>query len=241
MIDILFDWMTEVTVKFKFQSETFFIAVNLVYRYLSLHQCTREKLQLLGVTALFSAAKYEEIYPPHLKEYLSLCENSYMKTEMINIEAKIVCALEFKLAIPTALHFLTWYTHVAGLSKREHHFACLVLEMAVCSPSIALKYKDSRKAAASVYLANKVFTKVPEWPQKLQDATELNLFEVQPCAKDMFVLLYSCFGQQANDKDQQSSSQENSRFSALKQKYSSTRFYEVGRLRFDWKSEKQSS
>lgn len=241
MIDILFDWMTEVCIKFKFQNETFFMAINIVYRYLTLYQCTREKLQLLGVTALFSAAKYEEIYPPQIKEYLSLCEHTYLKVEMVNIEAKIVCALNFKLAIPTSLHFLGWYSHLAGLSKKEHYFACLVLEMAICYPTIALKYKDSKKAAAGLYLTNKIFSRSPEWPPNLSDATELSLQDVQPCAKDMFVMLYNSYGQDLDQANQQSSSQKKPNFSALKLKYSSSRFYEVGRFRFDWKPDQLSS
>ncbi len=44
--------------------ETLWIAVNLVDRFLSVRVVSLVKLQLVGVTAMFIAAKYEEILAP---------------------------------------------------------------------------------------------------------------------------------------------------------------------------------
>ena len=40
--------------------------MNLVDRYLALTRISRKKLQLVGVTAMLIASKYEEIYPPEV-------------------------------------------------------------------------------------------------------------------------------------------------------------------------------
>ena len=37
----------------------------------------RSKLQLVGSAALFLAAKYEEIYPPTIKQFIYLTDDSY--------------------------------------------------------------------------------------------------------------------------------------------------------------------
>jgi len=40
----------------------------------------------LGVTALLIATKYEEIYPPDLKDLLSVSENKFTKEEVLKME-----------------------------------------------------------------------------------------------------------------------------------------------------------
>jgi hypothetical protein len=52
---ILVDWLIEVHFKFKLLPETLFITVNLIDRYLEQKQIARQKLQLLGVTAMWIA------------------------------------------------------------------------------------------------------------------------------------------------------------------------------------------
>ncbi|CAE8638503.1 unnamed protein product, partial [Polarella glacialis] len=56
---ILVDWLVEVHMKYKLKTETLFMAVNLVDRYLVQRQLTRKRLQLCGVTAMLIAAKFE--------------------------------------------------------------------------------------------------------------------------------------------------------------------------------------
>ena len=59
---ILVDWIIEVHLKFKLLPETLFITVSLIDRFLELEQIKRTNLQLVGVTAMLIASKYEEIY-----------------------------------------------------------------------------------------------------------------------------------------------------------------------------------
>jgi G2/mitotic-specific cyclin-B, other len=42
---------------------------------------------LLGVGALLVACKYEEIYPPDLKDLLSVSENKFTKPEALKMES----------------------------------------------------------------------------------------------------------------------------------------------------------
>jgi cyclin B len=67
MRTILIDWLVQVHLKFKLLSETLFMTVSLIDRFLDKERVTRDQLQLVGVAALFIASKYEEIYPPHTR------------------------------------------------------------------------------------------------------------------------------------------------------------------------------
>ena len=64
MRKILIDWLIDVHLKYRLLPETLFIAINLIDRYAQRTTITRRKYQLVGVTCLMIAAKYEEIYPP---------------------------------------------------------------------------------------------------------------------------------------------------------------------------------
>ena len=59
MRSILVDWMVEVQESFELNHETLYLAVKLVDLYLSKVVISRDKLQLVGSTALFIACKFD--------------------------------------------------------------------------------------------------------------------------------------------------------------------------------------
>jgi hypothetical protein len=67
-------------------SETLYTTVFLIDRYLSLQPIKKSQLHILGVTALLIATKYEEIYPPELKDLLSVSENKFTRQEVLSME-----------------------------------------------------------------------------------------------------------------------------------------------------------
>jgi hypothetical protein len=82
MRSILVDWLVEVHLKFKLVPETLYLTVNIIDRYLERKEVSRPKLQLVGVTALLIASKYEEIYPPELRDLVYICDRAYTRTEV---------------------------------------------------------------------------------------------------------------------------------------------------------------
>ena len=80
---ILIDWLVEVHLKFKLLQETLFLTINIIDRFLERVTLSKSKLQLLGVTALFIASKYEEIYPPELKDFIYITDRAYSKEELL--------------------------------------------------------------------------------------------------------------------------------------------------------------
>jgi len=74
----LIDWLLQVHLRYQLLPETLWIAINMVDRFLSKRVVSLVKLQLVGVTAMYIAAKYEEIIapgyaPPHQSFTLFLC------------------------------------------------------------------------------------------------------------------------------------------------------------------------
>ena len=60
----MIDWLLQVHLRYHMLPETLWIAINIVDRFLSVRVVSLIKLQLVGVTAMFIAAKYEEILAP---------------------------------------------------------------------------------------------------------------------------------------------------------------------------------
>ena len=71
-----------------------------------LRKCNRslevKDLHLVGVTSMFSAAKYEEIHPLKLGTiYDKIARKKFSKTDILDKESDIVGALDFKLETPS--------------------------------------------------------------------------------------------------------------------------------------------
>jgi len=62
------DWMIEVLTSYKTTTQTFFLAISIMDRFLA--KCARSQsmneLHVIGVVSMFMACKYEEIYPIRL-------------------------------------------------------------------------------------------------------------------------------------------------------------------------------
>lgn len=48
-------------------------------------------------------SKYEEIYPPHIKDFIKACSKAYQKEDFIYMESEIMNLLDFKMARVTLL------------------------------------------------------------------------------------------------------------------------------------------
>ena len=91
----LVEWIIDVQRKFRLLPETLFVAVQICDRYLSPVNCKKSELHLIGITSILISTKYEEIYPPEMHELLSVSENKFCKAELLEMEFKMLLALDF--------------------------------------------------------------------------------------------------------------------------------------------------
>ena len=60
-------------------------------------------------------AEYEEIYPPLLKDFVFMADNTYTPDEILDMEKKILFSLDFDLSLTTAYRFLERFAKLAKL------------------------------------------------------------------------------------------------------------------------------
>jgi len=94
---ILVDWIISVHAKFKLLPETLYLTINLIDRYFSMFNVQKNEVQLVGVAALLIATKYEEIYPPTVKDFIYLTDNTYSRQQILQMEKNILFNLNFEV------------------------------------------------------------------------------------------------------------------------------------------------
>ena len=142
---MLVDWLIDVHFKFKLKSDTLFLTIWLVDKYLSLKRVKRNKLQLIGVTCMLIACKYEEIYSPEVFDFVYITENSYEKKDIIDLEMEILTLLDFNVTVPTSNSFYDIISSILCFSVQEFFLGKYLLEMFLLDYR-SLKYKPSEIA-----------------------------------------------------------------------------------------------
>jgi len=213
---ILIDWLVDVHLKFKLIAETFYLTVNIIDRFLGSFAINRQKLQLVGVAAMLIASKYEEIYPPEVKDFEYVTDRAYTREDILDMEGKIIACLNFNLTTPSSYRFLERYSKVAGFDEKAFQLARYLLELATVEYKM-IKYLPSNIACSAIYLVNKIH-KREGWADLMIKHGKYSETQIRPCAKDLCILL-------------QNASKSN--LQAVKRKFSSTKYLEVAKIQLD--------
>lgn len=152
MRTILVDWLLEVHYKFKLVPQTLWLCVNILDRYLEKVTVERSKLQLVGVSALLLACKYEESGPPEVKDCIFITDYAYSRSEILEMERSILTTLNYELCVPTGYHFLTKYLEEINASDKLKYLSYYFAERNLQEYDV-LDDKPHVFAAASLYVA----------------------------------------------------------------------------------------
>jgi len=214
MRTILVDWLVEVAEEYKLNSHTLYIAVGYIDRFLSEMSVNRGKLQLVGVTSMLLASKYEEIYPPAVDEFVYITDNTYTRDQILKMENLVLKVLQFDMGAVTAYSFAERFLKAAEADDRTRHLTQYLMELTLQDGERYLKYRPSVVAAAAVCVTLDTL-QLPCWTVTLQHYTELQPSDIVGCVRDVFLTFCSA------DKVQQQ---------AVREKYGEDKFMHVSRL-----------
>ena len=218
MRGILVDWLVDVAGKFKLLGETLFAAVCLLDRYLERKQVPRAKLQLVGISCLMVMAKFEEIYPPGVRDFVCVCDRAYSHEQLLDTEADILQALQFDLALTPSLVFYREMAPGLRLSPKPLVFGEYLLETALLSEH-ASKFSQRELACGALFLVNKIFKCrkgfAPDLAPLMPGVPESR---VKGCAKELYKVLGAV---------------SDSGLSAIKRKFASVEKLEVSKYKIE--------
>ncbi|TDH01825.1 hypothetical protein EPR50_G00166710 [Perca flavescens] len=163
---ILIDWLVQVSLKFRLLQETMYMTVGIIDRFLQDHPVPKKQLQLVGVTAMFLASKYEEMYPPEISDFAYVTDRAYTTAQIRDMEMTILRTLKFQLGRPLPLQFLRRASKIYEVTAEQHTLAKYLLELTMVDYEM-VHFPPSMVASAALALTLKILD-AGEWDVTLQ-------------------------------------------------------------------------
>nr|BAN21377.1 cyclin b [Riptortus pedestris] len=215
MRTMLVDWLVDVQVEFNLMQETLHIAVSILDRYLGIDsEFEKNVFQLVGISALSLACKYEEMLAPLVDDFIYLCKNAYQRSEHIDMEKKMLKALNYDLGRPVAVTFLRRYNMAAKADKLQHCYSKYFIDLALLDNKFS-HIKPSLVAAAASFIAMCVIkdkVDASHWTPTMVHYSSYTMNEIKPVAMQMTKMIISI---------------SKSTFDSVKRKYSKSLFLGV--------------
>eukprot|EP00127_Corallochytrium_limacisporum_P003957 Clim_evm6s156 gene=Clim_evmTU6s156 len=209
---ILVDWLVDVHIKFKLLAETLYLTVNIIDRYLERRECEKNHLQLVGVTAMLIASKYEEIFPPEVNDFVWMTDQAYSSRQILEKEHEMIQVLDFAFGDPLPPHFLRRCSKSVMADALTHTMAKYIMELSLIDYKF-IHFLKSEIAAASLWLSIHILN-VAEWNDTTTYYSRYEEHEIKEC---ILALVQAV-------RDAMSPS---SKFKAVYKKYQATRFGKI--------------
>ncbi|GMH11874.1 hypothetical protein Nepgr_013715 [Nepenthes gracilis] len=220
MRGILIDWLVEVSEEYKLVPDTLYLTTSLIDRFLSQVYIEKQRLQLLGVSCMLIASKYEEICAPRVEEFCFITDNTYTREEVLKMESQVLNFLCFQLSVPTTKTFLRRFVQAAQATDKVPSFDLELLANYLAELTLTdyrfLKYLPSLVAASAVFLARWTLDQsVHPWNPTLEHYTCYK-------APDLKVTVMAMQDLQSNING--------CKLNAIREKYKQQKFNKVGNL-----------
>lgn len=210
MRSVLVDWLVDVCEEFRLSSQTLHITIACVDRYLSKKNVPKNRLQLVGITCILIASKYEEMYPPSIERLVFICDKIYNRNDILSMEKYVLEVLNFSFSNPTIKDFLRRFMNASGSDKVETLLANVVekgrkfillisfLKLTkkkkyLCELSLFeynfILLPPSLIAASSIYLARLTLNRKP-WNTTLEHYSQYSesLPQFKSCIKELYLV-----------------------------------------------------
>jgi transcription initiation factor TFIIIB Brf1 subunit/transcription initiation factor TFIIB len=213
--DQIMRYIADLYVQLKLLTETFFLAVNIVDQVMATGPLAKKKLQIVALTAVLIASKYEETYATSIRDLRTISSGVFTEQDILRMERLVLNRINFNLCTPAPIHFLRRYSKAGHSDGVTHTIAKYIAEVSCLSYDL-LAFLPSEIAAACVYLSRKIKQISPDWNSNLTYYSGYQLEHLCPCINVLVRVLKT-----------ESSRRGTGRSSAITQKYSEKRFLYV--------------
>ncbi|KAK4104158.1 hypothetical protein N658DRAFT_514132 [Parathielavia hyrcaniae] len=184
MRSVLMDWLVQVHHRFCLLPETLFLTVNYIDRFLSVKVVSLGKLQLVGATALFVAAKYEEINCPSVQEIVYMVDSGYSVDEILKAERFMLSMLQFELGWPGPMSFLRRISKADDYDLETRTLAKYFLEITIMDERFVSTPPSF--LAAGAHCISRLFLGKGDWTLAHVHYSGYTLSQLKPLVKMLF-------------------------------------------------------
>jgi hypothetical protein len=186
MRSVLMDWLIQVHHRFALLPETLFLCVNYIDRFLSCKVVSLGKLQLVGATAIFVAAKYEEINCPSVQEIVYMVDGGYTTDEILKAERYMLSMLQFELGWPGPMSFLRRISKADDYDLETRTLAKYFLEVTIMDERFVGSVPSY--VAAGAHALARFMLKKGDWVSSKLVILGLTLTRLDCCPRALFGL-----------------------------------------------------
>lgn len=148
MRSTLIDWLVRAHEALALRPEVLFLTTHYVDRFLSRKLISSSRLQLVGITAMIIAAKYEGTKRFTIKEIFSLADERYTRDEVLKAERFILYMLGYELGWPGPLNFLRRISKADDFNLDTWILASYFLEVTIMDAELLSSLPSCVAAAA---------------------------------------------------------------------------------------------
>jgi len=177
---IMIDWMIKLHTALQLQPETLYLSINIMDRYLSVSQVRKDIYQLIAVSSVLAASKYEEVYPPLIDDFLTVTRNLFSRQQIVKMEYILLATLSYELSVPTSLQFMRHYLLYIETDEIYLALSHLLLESTLMD-TLFYTLLPSQVAAGVIFLTN-ITQLYPPWSNTLTELTGYSIEMVRPWA-----------------------------------------------------------
>ncbi|CDW56324.1 Cyclin B2 [Trichuris trichiura] len=138
---VLVEWIVQVHFRYKLAPETMFMS-----------DVAKSDLQLVGVTALYLASKYEDVFVMDLNQVIYVTDYTYTREAVLKMEREILNTLGFRICRPLPISFLRRFSRATMASQILHAMAKYFLELMLLDYSM-VNIHPSVQAASALRIA----------------------------------------------------------------------------------------
>ena len=185
---IIVNWIIEVHDRFKLLPDTLFLSVIIFDRYMSIiNNIDKNRLQLIGVTSLLIACKYEEIFSPEVRDFICILDRAYEREDLMEEENNILKILKFEVTYPSALRYYEILRIQFGIEEKYFKYGNFLLELCLLDCKFS-KYLQAVIATTVCFIVLKLFQKI-SFEKFMSYRIKISEKEIMDCLTDICFLI----------------------------------------------------
>lgn len=135
------------------------------------------------------ACKYEEIYPPELRDFYYISNKAFSIQSILLMEDSILGRLNYDVYTVSPLIFLTRLFFISNDSFRKTFLLSKYLLELCLLETVFYKYSPLMQASSALFLSRRIFKIEPYWPSVLRFKANLTEGDIKKCSRDMCFIL----------------------------------------------------